>query len=98
MYYKDLRAFSLVDGAGFKALASQIYNLALRSKRACEIDDLLPSANPAKNYVVDNRGIIREKLHLLYTAHFTARNGAGFTTDLWTDSTKCRTFMSITIN
>ena len=94
----DLAPFSQVEDAGFREFASVMLNIGVTLNKPALIDDLLPTRNTVTSHVIQDATKIRDILRTVCEKHFQSQVAAAFTTDLWTDAIKKRSFMSITIH
>ncbi len=94
----DMRPFESLSGLGFKALIQTALDIGSSSTGQVTIDELL--ANPTTvNRNVDSRAQNgRKKLTLILKKHFDSGLNVACTLDLWTNTVKKNSYMSITIH
>jgi len=93
MCAKDIRPFSIVEGAGFKAFAQKL--IAVGHKYGdVSIDEILPSSTTVSHHmesvVVNEKAALCEKL--------SSAVGFGITTDGWTHSSTDQQYITVTIH
>ena len=98
MCCRDIRPFSIVDGEGFLKLADALIDVGVRSKTTIDTRSLLPTGNTVKNNIIVFANETKEKLKKICSSHIKTGVGAEFAVDLWTDSVKKYSFMSVTMH
>ncbi|GBG80092.1 hypothetical protein CBR_g30459 [Chara braunii] len=96
MCCEDLRPFSIVEDAGFRCYSQVLLDIGISVGRGMKVDDLIPSRFTVKHQVIGNAESLHDVVKAKFKEHFAEKMHAGFTVDLWTDSIKRTSFMSIT--
>ncbi|GBG61647.1 hypothetical protein CBR_g22444 [Chara braunii] len=98
MCCEDLRPFSIVEDAGFRRYSQVLLDIGISVGRGMKVDDLIPSRFTVKCQVMGDAESLRDVVKAKLKEHFAEKIHAGFTVNLWTDSIKRTSFMSITIH
>ncbi|OWA52869.1 putative Transposable element Hobo transposase [Hypsibius exemplaris] len=95
MFAKDSRAFSIVEGSGFKAFVDVILLEAAKSKTLLTVSDLLCEPRTVSRNVTTEANRLRVEVGEKVRAAIKSFGG-GMTTDMWTEDYNKTAFMSLT--
>jgi hypothetical protein len=92
----DMRAFEAVAGKGFKSLIQTVLDIGVASSGHIDVENLLSCPTTVRRNVEVRASLGRIKLSELLRQHLSSGLGMASTLDMWTDTVKKTSFMSIT--
>jgi hypothetical protein len=94
----DMRPFESLACQGLKDLLQTALDIGVASKGRLMIDDLLAAPITIRRNVEERAEVGRQKLEVILKKHMDSGVFVSCTLDLWTDSVKKVSYMSITIH
>ncbi|BBN16846.1 hypothetical protein Mp_7g09770 [Marchantia polymorpha subsp. ruderalis] len=92
----DMRVFESVSGVGFKAVIQAALDIGVASNGRVVVNDLLPCPLTVRRNVEARAVSGREALSIILHDHLVSDVGFATTIDMWTDTVKKTSYLSIT--
>jgi hypothetical protein len=93
---RDLRPFETVAGDGFVSMAQSLLNLQHKHNTLLQAKDILPHPTTVSRSVDDREAIVISELSALIQQAFSNTGHVSFTSDMWTDAHRQRSYITIT--
>ncbi len=94
----DMRPFAVVAGSGFKAMIQTAFDIAVANPSCGQllVDELLATLKTVRLNVETRAAAGRQFFKVILEKHLATGEGICCTIDLWTDSARKNSYMSIT--
>jgi hypothetical protein len=93
---QDLRPFEIVSGQGFIEYTQAILKIQHQHPNLLKAEDLLPHPTTVSRNTEKRASEVREELKTCLQEAYADGNQVNYTTDMWTDSYKQRSYLTLT--